>query len=350
MKKLFYAFLVTASSIALAKNSLQDLQETVRLRSIEAKNSYASAHAELCRTESLHTRIMEQAENTRLFLQEFDYCELNPKNRKKKNPTEKPVADINKNIIPAIMKEARAVDRLERSLKQASVQIDKDRGELRKNYVHEDKKTSKNDSDKTSKLMIRLGKSFRAQLDATKSFNQELLGIQTRLIELREKLLLLENPFIKMQKDAAEKKRTQENAQPESTAAPQEAGEKDESWSLTDWINSIFNSEKPDAIETKKQANKAKFIELKKKRKSIEQQMAKIKPAKTHAANHESAPVAKKIQIQNDNLAAAFDLEAQIKMLGDSIQKLSSNIDLQLQDLEIMTKNMAQETLARIDF
>lgn len=330
MKKIIFALILSANAALFPKNSFIDLQNTVKQRSIDAGKSFAATHAEFCRSEALASRVMEQAENTRIFLQEFNYCETaNPKNKKTKiNDTA--TNQITKKIIPAIMKENRSIDRIDRALKTVSTQFDKDRAELKKTFLQNQNNTQKKLQNQNFKQLIILGKSFRTLLDDTKTHYQELLGIELRLINWREKLIELENPFIKRQQQLAQSLPAQEETQ-------------EETWSIADWIGSIFDTEKKtETSQTEQQ--KIEFQKIKQKRLVAEEQLNNIK---TPNASIKSTP--KPIK-NNNNLELATDLDMQIKRLGESIQKLSANIDDQFKDLEILTKNIASESLSQVNF
>jgi hypothetical protein len=330
MKKQIIGFLLLVFfSETFAKISFPELKEVVKQRSMELGQHLADVHLEQCRCEALSNRVMEQAESTRLFLQEFDYCGVdNKKSRKRVKLSDKPIAEINKRIIPMVMKEARSADKIRRYLKKLSHDAHRGRAEFRELITElnaQDEAAQRRPDDKDFKTMLRLDKSFRVWLEAVRATCRQFLAMQVRLGALRTNLITLEDPFVSGRKQAA------------VSILPLEESS-GESWSIADWLGSIFGMSKTEQAEEKNQGNdlRAEFEELRQQKESAQRELDTI-------------DVEKKVEPAPPQ-AVAYDLDEQIKLLGQSIQKLSANIDIQLKDLESLTKNIAQETLTKVDF
>lgn len=320
MKKVLLTLsLIFAPCLAGGDKSFQGLQEAVKERASELSTVLLDARKEHCRANALAQRVQEMAEGARLFLQELEHCrDIGGKGRDDKD-YEKRIRQLSKNIIPAIMRLSRQVDQLERSIDKAMEKKDADRRELRQAMMEIEKKGIKSAGPKDAmhKKLVKLGKSLRKNLDASHAHYRELLDVQLELAGKRSAILALEGPYMKIRPK-----------QPGSAADhPENGGPAD----LGDWISSVFGGQQAPA--SGQDSLRDEFEKAKKERETAERDLSSIKVGYSSKVS---------------GLTGLEDLDGQIKSLGQSIQSLSASIDAQLEDLEKLTKNIAQETLSKV--
>lgn len=303
------------------------LKETVKDRSSQLESDLFDLRREHCLAKALSRRIIDLAESTKLFLQDVQYCKEVGKNKKGDLNKDRCIKKINKNVIPELLKTGRQIDKLDATIDSIFEKKKANRKEFFKALEENEKKGAepKSSSDPVYKKFVNLGKAFRAGIDNTSRVFKELVDIQIGLLAKRAEILSLEELHLKINKPSVEVQ-NQELPDLEETH-----------WSIGDWISSIFGKSE----DSSKESNglKEEFEKTKAERKNAEKELMEI----SDSVNRPAEPVA------DAGMTKFEDLDLQIKSLGESIQKLSANIDAQLEDLEKLTRNIAKETLSKIE-
>ncbi len=312
----------------------ESLKNAVKNRSLELKTKLFDLRDEHCLTKALSRRILDLAESTKLFLQDVEYCQEAKSKKKADLNRDKCIRKLNKSIIPELLKINRRVDRLDQTIDSIFEKKKVNRREFFKAIDESARrgKKPKSTNDSLYKKFINLGKAFKGGIDNAAQVSKELVGIQVDLINKRKEILAFEELHLKFNGD-----HQNELMQADLESNP---------WSIGDWISSIFGKQEEGDTKTTNDL-KEEFDKVQKERKATEKKLLKIESeVKKAPSNHQQSEPQK----VSSSLNPGFDeLDLQIKSLGESIQKLSANIDAQLEDLERLTKNIANETLSKIE-
>lgn len=303
------------------------LKETVKERSCELENELFNLRREHCLAKALSRRIMDLAESTKLFLQDIQYCKEIGKDKKSEINKDRCIKKINKNVIPELLKTGRRIDKLDATIDSIFEKKKLNRKEFFKAIEENEKKGAdpKSASDPVYKRFINLGKAFRAGIDNTSRVFKELVDVQISLLAKRAEILSLEELHLKI------------NSPSEAVQNQEQPDLEENHWSIGEWISSIFGNNENDSKASSDL--KEEFEKTKAERKTAEKKLLEISNSATQTVEPFAVSEMTKFE----------DLDLQIKSLGESIQKLSANIDAQLEDLEQLTRNIAKETLSKIE-